>query len=163
MTSVDKELTTTTPSEREIVWSRAFDAPRQLVFDAWTRSDLIPRWLTPNGWTMPVCEVDLRPGGHYRYVLRRTDGSAEMTMRGTYHEVAAPGRFVCSQSFEGFDEVGWRPEDETEITTEFHEQGGQTIWTARLVYPSQAARDAVMAMGMEFERFDALLAELQTV
>lgn len=80
------------------------------MFDTWTRPDLIPRWLAPTGWTMPVCEVDLRPGGNYRYVVR----SAEMTMRGTYREVAAPDRFLCSQSFEGFDEVGWRPEDVVE-------------------------------------------------
>ena len=76
--------TFTTPSDREIVMTRVFDAPRRLVFEAWTNPEHLPHWmLGPEGWTMPVCEIDLRPGGAWHFVWRRADGT-EMGMRGVY-------------------------------------------------------------------------------
>jgi len=152
-------LITSTPSDREIVWSREFNAPRRLVFDAWTRADLIPRWMTPPDWTSPVCEVDLRPGGAYRYVTRRASGE-EVVMHGHYQVVEPPERVVFTQVFDGFSEVGWRPQDEAVITMVLSEQDGRTTWTATFAYPSQEARDAVLQMGLELDRFDALLAQL---
>jgi uncharacterized protein YndB with AHSA1/START domain len=88
--------TFTTPSDREVVMARVFDAPRRLVFDAWTSPEHLPHWmLGPSGWTMPVCEIDLRPGGAYRYVWRRSDGT-EMGMGGVYKEIAPPERLIAT-------------------------------------------------------------------
>src|SRR5258708_8669069 len=89
-------LKLTTRSDREIVMTRAFDAPRTLVWDAFTKPELIKRWLLgPDGWSMPVCEIDLRVGGRYRYVWRNTKGD-EMGMGGVYREIAPPGRITAA-------------------------------------------------------------------
>jgi uncharacterized protein YndB with AHSA1/START domain len=142
-TSGSAGLNATAQSDREIVITRVFNAPRRLVFDAWTRPELFVRWFGPHGWTVPVCEIDLRPRGAYRYVLRGPDG-AEIVMRGVYREVAPPERLVTSEVFEGFTEVGWRPEDETVTTAVFTERAGKTTWTATIRYPSQEVRDAAL-------------------
>src|SRR5215217_3226077 len=93
--------TFTTPSDRELVMSCVVNAPRQLVFDAWTKPKHLPHWmLGPDGWTMPVCEIDLRPGGAWHFVWRKSDG-AELAMRGTYREVTAPKRVVSTESWGG--------------------------------------------------------------
>ena len=79
----------TTPSDREIVATRVVNAPRRLVFEAWTDPQHLPHWLLgPQGWTMPVCEIDLRPGGAWHFVWRRSEGT-EMGMRGVYRGHAA--------------------------------------------------------------------------
>jgi len=89
-------LTVTTPTEREIVMTRVFDAPRRLVFEAYTNPEHLPHWmLGPKGWTMPVCEIDLRPGGAWHFVWRRSDGT-EMEMRGVNREVTPPERLVST-------------------------------------------------------------------
>src|SRR3989442_1038464 len=92
-------LSVAAQSDRELVMTRVFDAPRQLVFDAWTRPELFVRWFGPRGWSVPVCEIDLRPGGSYRYVLRGP-GGAEIGLRGAYREVVPPERLVCTQVFD---------------------------------------------------------------
>src|SRR5688572_30084511 len=93
-------LTVTTSTDREIVLTREFDAPRELVFDAMNNPELLKRWLLgPPGWTMPVCEIDARVGGVFRHVWRNTDGT-EMAMRGVYREVVPPERVVRTESFE---------------------------------------------------------------
>src|SRR4051794_26352714 len=80
--------------EREIVMTRAFGAPRERVFDAWTNPKHVPNWLTgPDGWTMPVCKIDLRVGGAWRYVLVHPSGK-KMGMKGVYREISAPDRLV---------------------------------------------------------------------
>ena len=89
----------TVPSDREIVMTRVVDAPRRLVFEAWTKPEHLPQWmLGPAGWTMPVCEIDLRPGGAWHFVWRRSDGT-EMGMRGVYREITSPGRLVSTESW----------------------------------------------------------------
>src|SRR5882724_8242512 len=94
------ELTVTTPSDREIVMTRDFSAPPHLVFDAYTKPELLKKWLLgPPGWTMPVCEIDLRVDGRYRYVWRNSDGT-EMGMGGVFREIVQPGRGVCTQLFD---------------------------------------------------------------
>ncbi len=94
------KLTLTKLSDREVRTTRVFDAPRRLVFDAHTRPDLIRQWLTgPPGWTMPVCTVDLRVGGKYRYEWRGPGGEA-MGMGGSYREIAAPERIVATELFD---------------------------------------------------------------
>lgn len=132
----------TTPTDQEIVMIRTFDAPRELVFAAFTQPEHLPHWmLGPEGWTMPVCEIDLRPGGEWRFVWRKDDGS-EMEMTGVYREVSAPERVVNTES--------WGAEwPETVNTMVLTEEDGRTTVTSTLFYPSKEARDAAMATGMK--------------
>jgi uncharacterized protein YndB with AHSA1/START domain len=152
-------LIVTLPSEREVTLTRSFDAPRDLVFEAWTTPDHVKKWFGPSGYTLPVCEIDLRVGGAFRYVMRGPDG-ASMTMRGEYREIAAPERLVYT---EGYDEFPGPPSLVT-LTLEEHE--GRTTLTSRVLYPSAEVRDAVLAMGMADgagQTLDRLAELLQTI
>jgi uncharacterized protein YndB with AHSA1/START domain len=142
----NSETFTVTPSgDREIVMTRLFDAPRGLVFDALTKPELIRRWLLgPGGWSMPVCTVDLRVGGAYRYVLRNDRNGAEMGWGGTYREIVRPERIVLTERFDQPMYPG-----ESVITTVLTEKGGKTIFTARLLFESKVARDKLLSTGME--------------
>lgn len=150
--------TFTTPSDREIVMTRVFDAPRRLVFDAHTNPEHLSQWmLGPEGWTMPVCEIDLNPGGAYRFVWRQSDGS-EMTITGVYREIAPPERLVSTESWGG----DW---PETTNTLILSEEDGKTTLTATVSYPSKEARDAALATGMKegaAQSFDRLADYLRT-
>jgi uncharacterized protein YndB with AHSA1/START domain len=144
-------LQVTTPTDREIVLTRVFDAPRRLVFDAFTKPELLKRWFGPRGWSLVVCEVDLKVGGAFRFVLRSPDGK-DMGMRGVFREIAPPERFIHVESFDDFP-------GESQITTLLVEQAGQTTLTATVLYPSQEIRDAVINSGMEHgaaETYDKL-------
>lgn len=151
--------TFTTPSDRELVMARVFDAPRRLVFDAWTSPEHLPHWmLGPSGWTMPVCEIDLRPGGAYRYVWRRSDGT-EMGMGGVYKEITPPERLVATESWGG----DW---PETINTLTLSEEDGKTTISLRVLYPSKEARDAALKTGMKDGvslSFDRLAGHLRTM
>jgi uncharacterized protein YndB with AHSA1/START domain len=137
-------LKVSTTGDREIVMTRAFDAPRRLVFEAFTKPDLLRRWLLgPPGWTMPVCEVDLRVGGRYRYVWRNEKGT-EMSASGVYREVVAPERIVATETFE----PPWYP-GECVNTFVLSEAGGKTTVTQTLRYESNAAREVVIQSPME--------------
>jgi uncharacterized protein YndB with AHSA1/START domain len=143
--------TFTTPSDREIVMTRVFDAPRELVFDAYTKPEHVPHWFGPHGTEVPVCEIDLRPGGEWRFVLRSPDGS-EMGMRGVYREVARPERLVSTESFDDYP-------GESLNTIELTEEDGRTVFTCTVLYDSKETRDAVIASGMQggaAETFDRL-------
>jgi len=138
-------LQLTAPGEREIVMTRVLDAPRKLVFDAFTKPELVRRWLLgPPGWPMPVCEIDLRVGGKYRYVWRKDSDGAEMGMGGVYREIVVPERLVTT---ERFDEA-WYP-GEAVGTLVLVEQRGRTTVTQTMLYESREARDAVLKSGME--------------
>ena len=138
-------LQLTAPGEREIVMARVLDAPRQLVFDALTKPELVRRWLLgPPGWSMPVCEIDLRVGGKYRYVWRQDSDGTEMGMGGVYREIVVPERLVTT---ERFDEA-WYP-GEAVGTLVLVEQRGRTTVTQTMRYESREARDAVLKSGME--------------
>jgi uncharacterized protein YndB with AHSA1/START domain len=144
-------LKVTTPADREIVMTRVFDAPRQLVWDAFTKPDLLKRWFGPRGWSMAVCEVDLRVGGGFRFVLRGPDGK-QMGMRGVYREIVAPERSVHMESFDDYP-------GESQVTAVMVEQGGKPTLTATVLYPSQEVRDMVLKSGMEHgaaESYDKL-------
>jgi uncharacterized protein YndB with AHSA1/START domain len=154
-------LQVTTPTEREIVMTRVFNAPRHLVFDAWTKPELIKRWLLgPPGWSMPVCEIDLKVGGRYRFVWRKEDGT-EMGMGGIYREIVAPERIVNTELFD----VDWTG-GETVETLVLTERDGRTTATKTTLYSSQEARDAALKTGMEdgvavsYDRLEELLASL---
>ncbi|MGH9969866.1 MAG: SRPBCC family protein [Pyrinomonadaceae bacterium] len=122
--------------------TRDFDAPRRLVFEAWTNPEHLPHWmLGPEGWTMPVCEIDLRPGGAWHFVWRRADGT-EMEMRGVYREIAPPERLVSTESWGG----NW---PETVNTLILSEKNGKTTITQTVLYPSKEARDAALKTGMK--------------
>ena len=139
------KLKVTAQSEREIVMTRDFDAPRRLVFDALTKPELLKRWLGVfGGWELAVCEVDLKVGGTYRYVWRRSSDGSEMGVRGVYREIVPPERLVCTELF---DEA-WYP-GESLITTTLAEQGDRTTFTSTILYESQEARDAVLKSPME--------------
>ena len=138
-------LKLTRPSDREIAMTRVFDAPRKLVFDAHTKPDLVRQWLLgPPGWSMPVCEMDVRVGGKYRWVWRHDANGTAMGMGGVYREVRAPERLV---STEKFDEA-WYP-GEALNTLVLVEKGGRTTLTQTMRYESREARDAVLKSDME--------------
>jgi uncharacterized protein YndB with AHSA1/START domain len=153
-------LKLTTRGEREIVMTREFNAPRRLLFDAFTKPELVRQWLLgPPGWSMPVCEIDLKVGGKYRYVWRQDSDGTEMGMGGVYREIVAPERLV---STEKFDEA-WYP-GEAVGTIVLSENGGKTTVTQTILYESREARDAVLKSGMEqglaasYERLAEMLA-----
>ncbi|MEX2046531.1 MAG: SRPBCC family protein [Chloroflexota bacterium] len=154
-----RALQITTPSEQEIVMTRIFDAPRRLVFDAWTKPELLRRWLgVRNGWTMAVCEVDLKVGGAYRYVWRGPD-RAEMGMGGVYREILRPERIVCT---EVFDDPWYAGEAEDTLVLV---EDGKTTCTMTVRYASRETRDAVLKSGMatgvaeSYDKLDELLGE----
>jgi uncharacterized protein YndB with AHSA1/START domain len=138
-------LQVTTPSEREIVMTRVFNAPRDLVFDAYTQPELVKRWLGVfGGWTLEVCEIDLKVGGTYRYLWRGPDG-IEMGMRGVYREIVRPERIVCTESF---DEKWYEGGDALD-TTVLVEKDGRTTLSTTVRYASQEVRDAVLRSPMK--------------
>ena len=145
-----------TPSDREVRATRIFDAPRTLVWDAHTKPEHVSQWmLGPEGWTMPVCEIELRPGGEWHYVWRKADGS-EMDMRGVFKEIRPPERLVSTESW-GED---W---PETINTLAFTEKDGRTTLVATVLYPSREERDRALGTGMKegwsisFDRLDVHL------
>ena len=148
--------TYTTPLDCELVATRVFDAPRTVVWDAFTSPDHLPHWmLGPGGWTMPICEVDLRPGGAWRYGWVSPEGTA-MEMQGRYLEVAAPERLVHTEAWGGDC-------PETLNTIVFTEENGRTTVTCTVTYPSTEARDAALGTGMKegwsasYDRFELFL------
>jgi uncharacterized protein YndB with AHSA1/START domain len=152
-------LLVTTPSDREIAMTRVFDAPRGLVFDALTKPELVRKWLLgPPGWTMPVCEIDARVGGAYRFLWRGADGT-EMGSRGVCREILPPERFVTTERFDD----AWYP-GEALVTYALVEEGGKTTLTLTLLYESREARDAVLktpmeqGLGMSYDRLAEFLA-----
>ncbi len=156
-------LKVTAQGDREIVMSRVFDAPARLVFDAHTKPELVKRWLLgPSGWSMPVCEIDLKVGGKYRYVWRRDLDGKEMKMGGVFREIVPPARIVHTEKFDD----PWYP-GEALITTVLVEGAGGTTLTQTMLFASREARDGVLKSGMErgvavsFDRLDNILAEMK--
>ena len=152
--------TFTTPSDREVVATRVVDAPREVVWAMHTRPEHVSRWLLgPDGWTMPVCEIDLRPGGAWRWVWRKGEGGAEMEMRGEYREVAPNERLVNTEAWGG----DWAETTNTLVLTE---REGRTTLTTTVLYPSREERDRALATGMtegwarSYDRLDAYLRTL---
>lgn len=143
--NMNDTLQVSTPSDREILMTRTFNARRPLVWDAMTKPEILKRWLFgPPGWTMTLCDEDLRPGGSFRWAWRGPDGT-ELVMRGTYREVTPPQRVVRTESFE----VGCAPQAGEQLATiVLTEEGARTRVTITLLYPSKEARDATIASGM---------------
>src|SRR5688500_16768358 len=131
----------TTPSDLEIRMTRLFDAPRHLVFDAMTKPEHVKQWWgrLGEGYSVPVCEIDLRVGGAWRFVNRHPEGEA--AFYGEYREIAPPSRLVFTEIFEPF------PDAVSVVTAEFTEEGGKTRLKATVRYSSQDVRDMVIASG----------------
>ena len=154
-------LSVTAKGDREIVMTREFNAPRTLVFDAHTKPELIRRWLVgPPGWSMVVCDVDLRVGGAYRWVWRK-DGGHEMGMGGVYREINAPEKLASNEKFDD----PWY-EGECLVTIVLTENTGRTMLTSTMLYDTPAARDGVLKSPMEegvaysYDRLDDLLSAI---
>jgi uncharacterized protein YndB with AHSA1/START domain len=153
-------LRLTKRGDREIVMTRDFAAPRRLVFDAFTRPELVKQWLLgPPGWSMPVCEIDLKVGGKYRYVWRQDSDGSEMGMGGVYREIVPQERIVCTEVFD----KAWYPGEAVDSLV-LSEQGGRTTIAQTVLYESRQARDGVLKTPMEkgvamsYDRLEGLLA-----
>jgi uncharacterized protein YndB with AHSA1/START domain/predicted enzyme related to lactoylglutathione lyase len=146
--------------DREIVITRVVDAPRELVWSAWTDPAHLPHWYGAKGWTLPVCEIDLRVGGSYRFVHAGPDAE-QMESRGVYREIAAPSRLVSTESMDGMPEV--------ENTMTLTEEDGRTRITIELAYASTEAREQVLRSRMReglaegFDRMEDYLASRRAV
>jgi uncharacterized protein YndB with AHSA1/START domain len=144
-------LQVTMPTDNEIVLTRVFDAPRQMVYDAFSKPELLKRWFGPHGWSLAVCEVDHRVGGGFRFVLEGPNGQ-RMGMRGVYRELQPPNRSVHVESYDDYP-------GESIVTSVFTEEMGRTTLTATVAYPSREIRDLVAKSGMEHgaaESYDKL-------
>jgi uncharacterized protein YndB with AHSA1/START domain len=152
-------LTVAARGDLEIVMTRVFNAPRKLVWEAMTTPSLVRRWLLgPEGWTMPVCEIDLRVGGAYRYVWSHPS-RGEMGMGGVYREIVPPERIVCTERFD----QPWYPGVVID-TSMLTERDGRTTLTLTILADTRETRDAILKSGMEggiavsYDRLDEVLA-----
>jgi uncharacterized protein YndB with AHSA1/START domain len=151
----------TTPSDREIVLTRLFDAPRRLVFEAMSKPEHVRRWwgILDDRYSVTTCEIDLRVGGRWRFVGRGPQG--EYAFHGVYREIAAPERVVFTEIFEPFPDV------ESIVTSVLTDEGGKTRLTVTALYPSLEVRDSVLKSGMargasiSYDRLEDLVKELQ--
>ena len=155
--------TVTLPNDLDVVVVRAFNAPRTLVFDAWTKPALVQRWmLGPPGWTMPVCEMDVRPGGKFKWRWRSEENGAEFGFTGEFREVVRPSRIVHIERYEPGDVGGEM--GEALVTSVLTEDDGVTTQTMTIHYESKAVRDAALKTGMtdgmemSFQKLDEMLA-----
>ena len=150
----------TTPSDREIRMTRVFDAPRELVFEALTKPEHIRQWWGQlgEGYSVPICEMDLRPGGRWRFVNRHPKGEA--AFHGECLEIEPPAHFKFTEIFEEF------PDTVSVVTTNLVDEGGKTRMTVTVRYPSKEVRDIVIGTGMaggaatSYDRLEDLLATL---
>ena len=154
-------FTVTTPSEREIKMTRLFNAPRHLVWEAMSKPEHIKRWwgCLGQGYSVPVCEVDLRPGGKWRFVNRHPKGEAEFY--GEYREVVPPERVVFTEIFAPFPDSG------SLVTAVLTQENDKTRLTVTAEYPSLEVRDMVIGTGMakgaaaSYDRLEEVATELQ--
>jgi uncharacterized protein YndB with AHSA1/START domain len=154
------KMTLTLPSDREFALTRVFDAPRRLVFEAWTKPEHMRHWYGCSASTLVACEIDLRVGGAYRFVMRA--GGAEHTMKGVYREIVRPSRLVYTQVFESESFTS----SEALMTVTFVEHDGKTTLTGTVLHQSTADRDAHLGSNVEsgaIETFDRLEQHLRTM
>jgi uncharacterized protein YndB with AHSA1/START domain len=157
LTNVGDPLVVHTPGDREIVMSRLFEAPAQLVFAAFTRPELLARWYGARGWRLTECDVDLRIGGRWRFVSEGPEG-ARMVQAGVYQQIEPPHRLVCTELFDDQSYPG-----ETLVSHEFSEVAGRTTVTTTLLYATAEGRNIVLrypmarGVGQSFTRLADLL------
>jgi uncharacterized protein YndB with AHSA1/START domain len=155
-----RETTVDLPSDTETVVRRVFDGPARHVFDAWTTPEFVRQWYGYAGSSMTVCEIDLRPGGVWRWAQEMPDGM-EIAFSGVYREVERPHRLAFSEVFE------MMPGTDFEVTMTFEEHGDETLLTTHMRYQSQENRDGHLQSGMEegtrhvYEQLDTVLAGMR--
>jgi uncharacterized protein YndB with AHSA1/START domain len=149
-----------TPSDREIQVTRVFDAPRALVFEAFTKPELVKRWLLgPPGWSMPVCEIDLKVGGTYRYLWHNDCDGREMGLDGIFREIVSPKLLVATEN------PSWYASEALDTTT-FVEEGDATRMTITVLYESMEVRDIALKSGMDrgmamsYDRLEEVMASI---
>ncbi len=143
-----KPAEVSTPSDREVQVKRSFDAPVDLVWRAYTEPALIRRWmLGPPGWSMPVCEMDVRAGGRYRWRWRNDEDGKEFGFHGEFRQVVLHATLAHTQQYDPGD-VGGSMGEEAVATVTFDAQGSATLVTTTIRFASQADRDAALATGM---------------
>jgi uncharacterized protein YndB with AHSA1/START domain len=154
------------PTDSEVKVTRSFKAPRALVFRAFTEPDLVRRWmLGPPGWSMPVCEMDVRVGGQYRWRWRSDKDSSEFGFRGTFREVQPTSRLVHTEGYDPGTVGGEYPGNDAIVTVTFTEESGVTTVTTLIDFGSKEARDAAVSTGMtggmeqSYQLLDRLLEE----
>ena len=154
------------PSDREVQVTRSFRAPRALVYRAYTEPQLVQRWLLgPPGWAMPVCEMDVRVGGRYRWRWKSDQDGSEFGFTGTFREVQPPSRLVHTEAYDPGSVGGGFPGNDAIVTVVFAEDGGLTTVTTLIDFGSKEARDAAVATGMtdgmeqSYQMLDRLLTE----
>ena len=145
----------TLPTDEQILITREFDAPRHLVFEAWTTPELVRRWWHARRGEMTVAEIDLRVGGQWRYAMVTEDGF-EVAFHGEYLEIVPNERIVSTETYEGVPEGVSEADATTVNTATFAEADGRTTVTILVQAPSKASRDAIVESGMEAGLQDAL-------
>ena len=155
----------TLPSDREVEVTRSFRAPRALVYEAYTTPELMKRWLLgPPGWSMPVCEMDVREGGRFRWRWRSDEDGTEFGFHGEFLEVDAPALLRSTEFYDPGDIGGSMGDEPAHVTVRFDESDGITTMTTLIAYESKEDRDAAMATGMtdgmemSYQLLDRLLA-----
>lgn len=157
----DLSLSIATPSDREIVLTRSFNAPRKLVWEAVTRPEHVRQWYGCSAFTLATCDIDLRVGGSYRYTMRTPEG-VDHTMTGVYREIVAPERIVHTERYET---TGFTSPDAM-VTMTLSEQDGRTRLQTVVLHPNKESRDGHLNSGMENgarETFDRLATLLETM
>ncbi len=146
MTNSERTAVTDT-ADRTFMMERVFDAPRELVFAAWTKPEHLAQWWGPTGWTLPVCTLDFRPGGVWHYCMRSPTGE-DAWGKATYHEIVPPERIVYTDIFSDADGNPIAGAPEMLITIEFAAEGSKTKVTSRAQFASVEDYKAILAMGM---------------
>ena len=154
------------PSDREVQVTRSFRAPRALVYRAFTEPETVRRWLLgPPGWSMPVCEMDVRVGGRFRWRWKSDDGGQEFGFTGVFREVEPPSKLVHTEAYDPGSVGGGYPGEDAIVTVRFAEEGGLTTVTTLIDFGSKQARDNAVATGMtggmeqSYQLLDSLLSE----
>jgi len=157
--SLQRENTLTLPSDCEILMQRVFNAPARTLFEVWTKPEHVKKWYGVRSTTVTVCEIDLRVGGVWRWVVTRPDGM-EIAFSGVFLEIDPPRRLQRTERFEAM------PEAECVVTLTFDEKDGQTTLSTNMLFKSKADRDVCLKSGMElgvkecYRKIDELVATL---
>ena len=166
MPTIIAKAQVTLPSEREVQVARSFRAPRTLVYKAYTEPALVQRWLLgPPGWSMPVCEMDVRVGGRFRWRWRSNEDGSEFGFAGTFRDVQPPSKLVHTEAYDPGSVGGGYPGNDAIVTVTFTEHAGVTTMTTLIDFGSKEARDAAVATGMtdgmeqSYQLLDQVLSE----
>lgn len=163
MTTIYETADITTPNDTDLVVKRSFKAPRKLVWRAYTEPTLVQRWMGGPGWSMPVCEMDVRVGGKFRWGWKSDEDGKQFGFYGEFSEVNAPTRLANTEYFDAGD-IGGDMGSGAAISNDFAEHDGITTLTIVIRYKSKAEREAAMSTGMtdgmelSYKNLDTLLA-----